>query len=115
LVVNGRKWGQRLTHILESIAEIQSYTSGRSFEEFCDNSMMRFASIKQMEIIGEAANHISDETKNKFSEIEWRQITGMRNILVHEYFGIDVKLIWEIAIADIPELKNKIEKVIQGI
>lgn len=54
---------------------------------------MRFASIKQIEIIGEAANLISEETRNNFSEIEWRQIIGIRHILVHEYFGIDNNLI----------------------
>lgn len=89
---------QRLTHILESIAEIENYVSGIEFDDFFSNSMMRFASIKQIEIIGEAANHISDETKNKFSEIEWKQITGLRNILVHEYFGVDAKLIWQIIV-----------------
>ncbi len=58
--------------------------------------MMRFACIKQMEIIGEASNHISKEIKSQFSKIEWEQIIGMRNLLVHEYFGIDSNLVWEI-------------------
>ena len=58
--------------------------------------MMRFACIKQMEIIGEASNHLSAELKSKFSEIEWAQIIGMRNVFTHEYFGIDSSLVWEI-------------------
>ena len=74
--------------------------------------MMRFASVKQIEIIGEAANHISDETKEKFSEIQWRQITGLRHVLVHEYFGIDSRLIWQIIVDDIPLLKIKIKEVL---
>lgn len=97
---------QRLAHILESIEELESYTSGSTLDTFLQNSMMRFASVKQIEIIGEAANYISDETKEKFSEIQWRQITGLRHILVHEYFGIDSRLIWQIIVDDIPALKN---------
>jgi len=85
----------RLNHILDAILEIETYLINADFEEFMSNSMMRFACIKQMEIIGEASNHISEETKFQFSDIEWRQIVGMRNIFVHEYFGIDSKLVWE--------------------
>ena len=106
---------QRLLHIIESIEEIEGYTTGSNFELFMQNSMMKFASIKQIEIIGEAANHISDETKNKFNEIQWRQITGLRHVLVHEYFGVDSKLIWQIIADDIPELKIKIKEVLISI
>ncbi len=106
---------QRLVHILESIEELESYTSGSNLDTFLQNSMMKFASVKQIEIIGEAANHISDETKEKFSEIQWRQITGLRHVLVHEYFGIDSRLIWQIIVDDIPLLKIKIKEVLLSI
>ena len=65
-----------------------------------------------MEIIGEASNHITDETKSKFSEIEWSQIIGMRNVFVHEYFGVDPILVWDIIINDLPDLKAKIIKIL---
>ncbi len=74
--------------------------------------MMRFASIKQIEIIGEAANSISKETKAKFTEIEWKQMAGMRHILIHEYFGVDNNLIWQVIMEDIPKLRSKIENII---
>lgn len=106
---------QRLLHILESITEIESYTADVKFEAFQENSMMRFASIKQIEIIGEAANHISDETKSQFSDIQWRQITGLRHILVHEYFGVDHALIWQIIIRDIPVLKSGVEAILNAL
>jgi uncharacterized protein with HEPN domain len=102
---------QRLIHILESIDEIEKYTADSSIEQFMQNSMMRFASVKQIEIIGEAANHITEETKQKFNDIQWRQITGLRHVLVHEYFGIDSNLIWQIISNDIPELKIKIWEI----
>jgi uncharacterized protein with HEPN domain len=103
---------QRLLHILDSINEIEKYTTSVSFENFLDNSMMRFASIKHIEIIGEAANYISDDTKSKFAVIQWRQIVGLRHILVHEYFGIDTNLIWQIIAEDIPKLKEEVQKII---
>ncbi|HCZ35627.1 MAG TPA: DUF86 domain-containing protein [Cytophagales bacterium] len=106
---------QRLIHILESISEIEQYTSKAKFTTFLENSMMRFACVKQMEIIGEAANYITEETKSKFTEIQWRQIIGLRHILVHEYFGIDNNLIWQIIADDIPKLKVSIQKVLESL
>ena len=76
--------------------------------------MMRFACVKQMEIIGEASNHLSSALKSKFSEIEWAQIVGMRNVFAHEYFGIDSGLVWEIIKNDIPELKEKIQHILEA-
>lgn len=71
----------RLQHIYDAILEIESYLVNKDFHDFLGNSMMRFACIKQMEIIGEAGNHISEDTKLKFSTVEWSQIIGMRNFL----------------------------------
>ncbi len=98
----------RLNHILEAIQEIENYIINANFESFLNNSMMRFACIKQLEIIGEASNHISPEIKNQLSDISWAQIIGMRNIFVHEYFGVDSKIVWEILQNDIPDLKARV-------
>jgi len=103
---------QRLLHILEAIAEIENYTINQTFPDFISNSMMRFASIKQIEIIGEAANLVTVATREQFSAIEWRQIIGLRHILVHEYFGIDAQLIWQVIIDDLPVLKNKVQEIL---
>ncbi|MEO6233299.1 MAG: HepT-like ribonuclease domain-containing protein [Ferruginibacter sp.] len=77
--------------------------------------MMRFTSVKQIEIIGEATNYITDETKSKFTDIQWRQIVGLRHILVHEYFGIDNNLIWQIIAEDIPKLRKGVQSVLSFI
>lgn len=106
---------QRLLHILEAIDEIQTYTVNTDIKSFLSNSMMRFACIKQIEIIGEAANTITPETKAIFTDLEWKQIIGMRHILVHEYFGVDFDLIWQVIINDLPTLKEKILNVIKTI
>jgi uncharacterized protein with HEPN domain len=105
----------RLQHILDAIDEIHKYLIAADISVFLENSMMRFACIKQMEIIGEASNHLSAELKSKFSDIEWAQIVGMRNVFAHEYFGIDSSLVWEIIKNDIPELKEKIEHILKSI
>ena len=105
----------RLMHTLDAIEEIESYISLVDFDVFMENSMMRFACIKHMEIIGEASNHISTETKERFSTVEWAQIVGMRNVFVHEYFGVDPSLMWEIIKNDLPELKTKIALINQTI
>jgi uncharacterized protein with HEPN domain len=105
----------RLQHILDAILEIEDYMQNTNFEDFMQNSMMRFACIKQMEIIGEAGNHVSDETKANFSTIEWAQIISMRNVFVYEYFGVDSGLVWEIIKNDIPDLKVKIIRILDSI
>jgi uncharacterized protein with HEPN domain len=105
----------RLQHIFDAIEEIQKYLMGIDLPVFLENSMMRFACIKQMEIIGEASNHLTTELKSKFSEIEWAQIVGMRNVFTLEYFGIDSSVVWEIIKNDIPELKEKIEEILKSI
>ena len=105
----------RLKHILDAIGEIEKYLLDVDFSIFIENSMMRFACIKQMEIIGEASNHISGELKSKFTDVEWAQIIGMRNVFAHEYFGIDSSIVWEIIKNDIPELKQKITSILQTI
>ena len=104
-----------MNHILDAIDEIEKYLVDVDFDLFENNSMMRFACIKQLEIIGEASSHISEETKTKFLEIEWNQLKGLRNVFVHEYFGIDSTLMWQIMHFDIPELKKKVNVMIQSI
>ena len=105
----------RLQHILDAIFEIESYTRQVGFDDFVANSMMRFASIKQLEIIGEAANSLTNEFKQRFSDIEWRAIVGLRNILVHHYFGVDENVVWGIIQKDILELKVKILEFLENL
>lgn len=105
----------RIRHINDSLGEIKNYTMGVSYEEFKSNSMMQYAAVKQLEIIGEAVNHLSKEFKDIHKNIQWHEITGLRNMLIHEYFGIDVKIVWDIIKKDVPDLHIKIKEIIQNI
>ena len=105
----------RIQHTLDAIQEIETYLSSADLPIFLENSMMRFACIKQMEIVGEASKHITEELKSKFPEIEWSQIIGMRNVFAHEYFGIDSSLVWEIIKKDLPILKSKMEAILRSL
>lgn len=100
----------RIRHILDAISEIEGYLQNVSLDEFLTNSEKRFATIKQIEIIGEACNRISVEFKNANPEIEWRAIVGFQNISIHEYFGVNFQIVWEIAKHDLPTLKEHFSK-----
>ena len=77
--------------------------------------MMHSACIRQLEIIGEAASRLSDELRRKSTNIEWREIIGLRNILIHDYFGVDLNIIWEIITNDLPKLNIQIRKLKESI
>jgi len=105
----------RLQHIYDAILQIESYVDESTYDIFESNSMMQFASVKQLEIIGEAANHISQHFKSLYSEIQWREIIDLRNLLIHEYFGIDAKIVWDIIKTDIFLLKSQIKEILGQI
>lgn len=105
----------RLMHILDAISEIEIYLHDSSYEQFLERSEKRFATIKQIEIIGEACNALTDELKLANNLIPWKAIIGFRNISVHEYFGINLQLVWEIAKNDLPDLKEKMQIILASL
>ena len=99
----------RLYHIIECADEIEEAIQNKNFETFTANHVLRIAVVKWIEIIGEAAANITSDFKETHSEIDWKAIIGMRNVVVHEYFGIKYELIWETATIHVPEVKKQIE------
>lgn len=107
--------GVRLHHIVEAIVEVDNYLQNCTLEQFISNSEKRFATIKQLEIIGEACNAITREFKSKHPEIPWKSIIGFRNISIHEYFGVSLQLSWQIVTNDLPVLKKQITQVLSSM
>ncbi len=106
----------RLEHILECCVKIEKIVQiVQTCEAFENQWIEQDAMLRNFEIIGEASNHISEETKNKYSDVPWDIMRGMRNFIIHEYFGVREFTIWETAISDIPKLKVQIEKIILNL
>ncbi len=95
-----------LTDIRESIDRIGEYTKGMSLEGFSTDQKSVDAVVRNLEIMGEAANRLPDEFKESHSEIEWFKIVGLRHRIVHEYFGVDLEIIWRILQKDLHELRR---------
>jgi len=100
-----------LDDILEAIRRIEEYTANMSFESFAENRLVIDAVIRNLEIIGESCRALSEEIRAKYPEVEWRKIVGLRNILIHQYFGVDLELVWDIVKNKLPELKIKIKEI----
>jgi uncharacterized protein with HEPN domain len=105
----------RLMYILDAIGEIEKYTTNVDFSEFSTNSMLFSACVRQLEIVGEAVNRLSDDLIVNNPEVEWRKVAGLRNMLIHEYFGIDDNLVWSIIKKNIPDLKEKVSIIVSRL
>jgi len=97
-----------LEHILDSIKWIESYISDISRDQFLNNHLVQDAIIRQIEIIGEASKKLSISLKQKYLYIPWKDIAGMRDKLIHGYFGVDIEAVWKTVEDDIPILKEQI-------
>jgi len=104
---------ERLEHIIEAISRIKKFTRGLNLEEFKENEMAQFAVIKNFEIIGEAAYHVSSELKEVYPEIEWRKIAGFRHVLVHDYYKVNLSIVWNAKEERIDELKNQVNEILK--
>lgn len=104
-----------LKHISESIKEIENYTKRISKEKFSKDIKTQDAVVRRIEIIGEAVKNLPKDFKKKHPEISWREITGMRDMLIHEYFGIDFNIVWKTVKKDIPQLKKNILELLKKV
>jgi uncharacterized protein with HEPN domain len=103
----------RLQHIKDAVEQIEQFVEGVDFEVFSTHSMMFSACVRQLEIIGEAANHISARLQLANPQVAWSSIIALRNILAHQYFGIDEIVIWKIIAENLPVLKRQIGEILE--
>jgi uncharacterized protein with HEPN domain len=101
-----------LNYILDAINQIEEYTEYLTYEEFLEKRLIQDAVIRQLEIIGEATKNISPSTTENYPLIPWKEIAGMRDKLIHVYFGVDLDEVWNTTKRDIPELKTVIETIL---
>jgi len=103
---------ERLHDIIEAIERIEKYSALGCAAFMCDELIQNWM-VHHLQIIGEAARYLPDGFREKYPEIPWSKIIGMRNILTHQYFGIDVDVVWAVIENDLPDLKDKITRILQ--
>ena len=103
-----------LDDISKAIKKIEKYTKGLSLAELKKKDLIIDGIARNLEIIGEAAKSIPKRIKEKYPDIEWRKISGLRDILAHEYFGIDLEVLWDIVKNKLPDFKKEISIILKG-
>ena len=103
-----------ISHILESIILIEQYTENISFEAFEKDRKTIDAVIRNFEIIGEASNKLPDEFRKKYPEVPWRSIIGLRNVLIHDYLGVDIEAVWGNLKQELPHLKEQMKSILEN-
>ncbi len=106
-----RKPSVILKDILLCIGHIQLYTADLSFDTFSENFMATEACLYNIQVIGEAVSHLPADVREKETQIPWTLIKGMRNRLIHEYFGTDLPLVWNVISNELPSFKEELEKI----
>jgi len=108
-----RSWAFRLRDILDSVAAIETYVSGMNYEQFTQDRRTVDAVIRNLGIIGEAANNVPAEVQTRYPATEWDAMRRMRNFVIHVYFGVDLPLVWKTIQEDLPPLKTQLNEVLR--
>lgn len=110
-----REIGDFLQDILEAMSNALEFVEGMSYEEFSRDTKTLYALIRAVEIMGEAVKNIPDNVRNRYPEIPWKGMAGMRDKVIHGYFNVRPERIWEVVKRDIPKLKPHFEKILEEI
>lgn len=102
-------------HILQNIGLIEDFSKGLSKAELISSELKQYALVRALEIIGEAVKNIPLPIKAKYGDIPWKKIAGFRDVVIHQYFGVDLDLVWVIVKKEIPTFKKQVQKVKEGL
>ncbi len=108
----GREIADYLADILGSIAEVEEFVAGMAFEEFAADKKTINAVIRSLEVLGEASKHIPAAFRNKHPDVPWSKMAGMRDVLIHDYMGVDLKTVWKVAQERLPEISPLIDSLV---
>lgn len=103
-----------LNDIRDSINDIEEFTKNISYDDFYADKKTNYAVIRSLEILGEAAKKIPNHIRDEYKNIPWKKIAGMRDVLIHDYFGVDLRMVWNVAIKEIPKIKPGIIELINN-
>lgn len=110
-----REIGDYIEDIIDAMSAAEQFISNMNYDDFVKDTKTIYAVIRALEIVGEAAKNIPEETRKKYPVIPWRKIAGMRNKVIHEYFGVKLERVWEVVKKDIPVLKPLFEKFLKDL
>ncbi|MEW5759871.1 MAG: DUF86 domain-containing protein [Candidatus Thermoplasmatota archaeon] len=113
--MRNREYGDYIEDISVSIDAIEEFVKDINFEDFKRDRKTIFAVIRAIEIIGEATKHIPKAIRNRYPKIPWKDMAGMRDKVIHEYFGVDVRVVWETATRHLPEIRPLIQNVLKDM
>ena len=103
-----------LRHILDEIDYMLTQVSNTDFDSFLKDATLKRAFVRSLEIIGEASKKLPEDVKAMQTDIEWRKVTGMRDKLIHDYFGVDYTIVWDVATTKLPDLREKLQALLDA-
>jgi uncharacterized protein with HEPN domain len=111
---DGREYVDYLQDILDAIVKAEQFIEGMNFGSFCEDDKTVFAVVRALEIIGEATKKIPDKVRDNYPNLPWREMAGLRDKLAHDYFGVNLDVVWKTVTDDLPKLKSGVSSVVEA-